>query len=110
MNSDIEKEIQEKGLIQERITPADIENVIKSEQYYRFPGTTLTICLLTLSNGFYVTGESGCENTEKFCEDLGKKRAKENAKRKIWVLESYLLRQKLHHMEQFESLIHKGDS
>lgn len=91
----IEAEIKTKGLTAPRITPADIDAAIKSEAYHRFSGTTLTICALTLRNGFIVTGESAAASPENFDEAIGKRIARDNARGKIWALEGYLLREKL---------------
>lgn len=95
-DSQIEKEIQEKGLTAPRVTPARLEEVINSEQYHVFPNSTFTACLLTLANGYTVLGESACASPENFDAALGRKIARDNAKNKIWALEGYLLRQKLH--------------
>jgi len=95
-DSEIEKEIIAKGLTAPRVTPQRLEDVIASEQYYVFPGTTFTACLLTLTNGYTVSGESACASPENFNEEIGRKIARENAKNKIWALEGYLLRQQLH--------------
>ena len=95
-DSEIEKEIQAKGLTAPRITPEYLESVIVSEQYHVFPNTTFTACLLTLANGYHVPGESACASPENFNAELGRKIAREHAKNKIWALEGYLLRQKLH--------------
>lgn len=95
-DSQIEKEIQDKGLTAPRITPKDIESAIVKEQFHVFEGSTFTSCLLTLTNGFTVHGESACASVENFDVELGKKIARDNAKNKIWMLEGYLLRQKLH--------------
>ena len=92
---DIEKEIQSKGLINARVTPDRLEKVIVSEQYYVYPNTTFTTCLLTLENGYNVLGESACVDAKNFNADIGRKIARENAKNKIWPLEGYLLRQSL---------------
>lgn len=92
----IEKEIQDKGLNAPRLTPALIDAAIKSEDYHVFPGTTLTVCALTLQNGFIVTGESAAASPANFDVDLGRKIARDNARNKIWAFEGYLLRQKLH--------------
>lgn len=94
----IEKEIQEKGLTAPRITPTDIDNTIVSEQYYVFPNTTFTVCLLTLKNGYTVSGESACASPENFDAAIGRKIARENARNKIWALEGYALRNKLSQM------------
>ena len=90
----IEQEIQEKGLIEVRITPADIEAVIHDEKYHVIPGTTTTICCLVLRNGFTVIGESSCLSAKNFDQEIGREISKDNAKDKIWALEGYLLKQK----------------
>ena len=95
-DSNIEKEIQEKGLTAPRVTPNQLEKVIVSEQYHVFPNTTFTSCLLTLVNGYTVLGESACASPENFNADIGRKIARDNAKNKIWALEGYLLRDRLH--------------
>jgi hypothetical protein len=103
----IEKEIQEKGLTAPRVTPERINEVISGEYYFtaadatkespQLPGLELlTFCVLVLQNGFTVTGESSCASPENFDADLGRKIARQNAVNKIWPLEGYLLRQKLH--------------
>ena len=53
------------------------------------------ICALTLTNGFMVTGESACASLENFDLDLGETIAYQNARKKIWAYEGYLLRDKL---------------
>lgn len=92
---EIENEIQAKGLNAPRLKPADIDQAIVSEQYYVFPKTTLTVCALTLKNGFIVTGESAAASPENFDKEVGRKIARENARNKIWSLEGYVLRNKL---------------
>ena len=92
---DIEKEIQDKGLTAARITPAHLDNVIVGEDYHVFEGSQLTVCCLTLVNGFTVTGESACASPENFDAEIGRKIARSNARDKIWALEGYLLKQNL---------------
>jgi exopolyphosphatase/pppGpp-phosphohydrolase len=93
--TEIENEIQAKGLNAPRLTPALIDATIVSEQYHVFPGTTMTVCALTLRNGYIVIGESAAASPENFDEAIGRKIARENARNKIWALEGYLLREKL---------------
>lgn len=79
-----------------RVTPAQIEAVVTHELYLQPHGTTLTICVLVLRNGFTVTGESACADPANFDQEIGQRIARENAKQKIWALEGYLLRQRLY--------------
>ena len=109
----IEQEIQSKGLNAPRLTPEDIDSKIKYVEYIlprdvckRDNGVevfdaplslqTLTFCILTLENGFTVTGESACASPDNFDAEIGKKVAYQNAREKIWGLEGYLLKQKLY--------------
>jgi len=92
---EIEQEINEKGLNSERLTPDDIDRSIINEDYHVFENTCFTVCLLTLKNGFNVSGESSCVSPENFDVEIGRKIAKENARNKIWMLEGYLLKEKL---------------
>ena len=92
---EIENEIKLKGLTAPRITPEHINKKIMSADYHVFPGTTVTVCCLTLTNGFTVIGESACASQENFDAELGRKIAAGNAKEKIWALEGYLLRERL---------------
>ena len=91
----LEKEIQDKGLNAPRLTPAHIDAQITGEAYYVFQGTTLTVCALTLRNGFHVVGESAAASPSNFDVEIGRKIARDNARAKIWALEGYLLRSKL---------------
>jgi hypothetical protein len=93
---ELEKEIQDKGLTAARLTPELIDNAIASEQYHVFDGSCLTVCCLTLKNGFTVTGESACASPANFDAVIGQKIARQNARDKIWALEGYLLKQRLH--------------
>ena len=122
-DTQIEQEIQAKGMTAPRITPDDIEANIASEHYFTaeegvhaaiaITGTTpgwpcddvgnlipkplrlLTFCVLVLRNGFTVTGESACASPENFDAEVGRKIARQNAVNKIWPLMGYELRSKL---------------
>lgn len=93
-SDETEKLIQEKGLTAPRLTPDHIENTIAKEDYFKLTDV-LTVCVITLQNGFTVTGESACASPENFDAEVGNKIARENAKEKIWQLEGYLLKQRL---------------
>lgn len=91
----LEQEINEKGLNAPRLTPDLIDATIKEVEYHVFQNTCLTVCCMTLKNGFTVTGESACASPANFNKDIGEKIAYENARNKIWALEGYLLKQRL---------------
>lgn len=92
----IEEQIQEKGLNAPRLTPELIDDCIVDEDYHVFPGTTVTVCCLTLKNGYNVCGESAAASPENFDESIGRQIARRNARDKIWSLEGYLLKQRLY--------------
>lgn len=79
-----------------RVTLEQIENLIVAEQYHVFPGTTVTVCCLSLRNGFNAVGHSACVSPQAFDAEKGKQYARENAREQVWALEGYLLRQMLH--------------
>jgi len=117
--TDIEQEIQAKGLTAPRVTPADVENEIASEHYFTAadgyrsapcfdpngqptdclpppaPLELLTFCVLVLRNGFTVTGESACASPENFDAEIGRKIARKNAVEKVWPLLGFRLRDRL---------------
>jgi hypothetical protein len=72
-----------------------LEERIKDVDYLVLPGTTVTICSITMVNGFSVRGESACVDPKNFDEAKGRKYAYEDAFGKLWQLEGYLLADKL---------------
>jgi len=117
MDDEIEQEIQAKGKTAPRVTPQTIGDAIVGEFFFSAlegadaafeasdgPNTwehreqlgCLTFCVLVLRNGFTVTGESACASPENYDYEIGRKIARQNAIAKIWPLEGYLLRDRLH--------------
>jgi hypothetical protein len=110
----IEQEIQAKGKTAPNVTPADVEANIAHgffftakeaadglfDRVYNQQGLVeapdslklLTFCVITLKNGFVVTGESACASPENFDEKISRKIARENAINKIWPLMEYKLK------------------
>lgn len=91
-----ETELQGCGATGTRLTPEHIDSVIKGVKYHQFDSSTLIVCAIELENGFRVTGESACVSGGNFNASIGMRLAYEDARKKIWALEGYLLRQKLH--------------
>lgn len=117
-DASIEQDIIDKGLTAPRVTPADIEaNIVREDYFTARDGVTgakwnaepritmidttpvalslLTFCVLTLRNGFTVTGESACASPENFDAEVGRKIARANALQKVWPLMGYALKQQL---------------
>lgn len=94
MPESTEQMIQDRNLNAPRLTPTLIEDTIVKVEFHKLT-EVLTVCVLTLRNGFTVTGESACASPENYNQEIGEKVARENAFDKIWVLEGYLLKQLL---------------
>jgi hypothetical protein len=101
-DSAIEGVIQAKGLNAPRIKPVEIDALHCSLQVltHHFPGTTTTIAIAALPDGFVVgTGQSSCISAANFDADIGAQIASDNAlkaaREKLWELEGYLLRSQL---------------
>ena len=90
----VEQMLQDKELNAPRLTPQDVLAKIQKCEFHKVTDV-LTICVLTLENGFTVTGESACASPENYDREIGEKIAKTNAVEKIWPLEGYLLKQSL---------------
>jgi hypothetical protein len=93
-----ESRIKELGLNAPRLNPADIDATIVSETFTILPSGKCMICELTLRNGFSVRGESGAVSKENFNKEIGMKISREDARRKVWGFEGYLLQEKLYQM------------
>lgn len=91
----IENAIKEKGLNAPRLSPADIDSVIAGETFTVLPSGKVMVCELTLRNGFTVRGEAACVSKANFNEEIGKAVSRENARKKVWELEGYLLQERL---------------
>ena len=106
--SSVEQQILTKGLVAPRVTPADVDAAIASEQYHVFPGSCKTVCELTLTNGFSVTGESACASPANFDAEIGRQIAKRNARDEIWQLLGFELKSKLNLVGKAQGLL-EGD-
>ncbi|AYO86316.1 hypothetical protein EBB05_26120 [Methylobacterium brachiatum] len=76
-----------------RVTVESMEAKVESAEFFR--SKTLTICILTLANGFTIVGKSACASPENYSQALGERYAYDDAFRQLWAFEGYLLRQSL---------------
>lgn len=81
-----------------RVTLQDVKDCIKSEEFLYTQ--TLTFCVLTLNNGWTVTGESACASPANYNKEIGDRLARDNAIGKIWACLGFELKSKLHMIEQ----------
>lgn len=81
------------------VTLNGIMDKVRSATYTVLPNGRTTICQLTLQNGFTVEGKSACVDIANFNKALGEKYAYEDAIRKIWELEGYLLAEMIYRDE-----------
>lgn len=90
------------------ITTQTIDARVDSINYTRIPNTTLTICTITMVNGFTVIGHSACVDPARFNQQMGEEIAYENAFEKLWELEGYLLAERVYQEKIKEA--NDGDS
>lgn len=80
-----------------RLTPTDIDGAIVDRRFHRLPDTAVTVCVLTLRNGAKVLGHNyGSIDPTKQDWAQGEAAAFALAREKVWELEGYLLRERLH--------------
>lgn len=73
-----------------RVTKEQMEARIVLRDFTKMSGT-LTHCMITLDNGYVVTGESACVNPENYNQAIGEKIAYDNAFNKLWPLFGFML-------------------
>lgn len=68
------------------------QRVDKVEFIYPDMLPTMTICVIKLDNGYVLVGESAPADPDNFDRALGQEYAYENAMKKLWPLEAYVMR------------------
>lgn len=74
------------------LTKDDLKALVVKEYYHRIPDSTVTVCAITLKNGFVVVGDSACIDPRKFDEEIGRQVAFDDAIEKVWELEGYRMK------------------
>lgn len=84
-----------------KVTIQMVGKAIVAGRYDIIPGTQITVCTLTLRNGAKVVGVNyGSIDPDKQDWEQGKNAAYEAAREKVWELEGYLVRQRMHEAKQ----------
>ena len=76
-----------------KVTIEQVLAEIAEETYTVLPSGRVTVCEITLRNGFTVRGESGVVFIENNIPELGRKYARERAIEQIWQLLGFRLRE-----------------
>ena len=69
----------------------------------------LTICTITLKNGYKLAGTSVCVDNQNYDPLIGNNCAFANALDKLWELESYLLKQKIYESQNNKVTLRNGN-
>lgn len=97
----LEREIQAKADVRweqgkaPRVTQEMVDAQIMGETYTVLPSGRVTVCELTLANGFTVRGESAVVFIENNVPQIGREIARKNAVDQIWQLLGFRLRAEL---------------
>jgi hypothetical protein len=75
------------------VTDESLNAKIHEVTFYKHKHQTL--CVIELKNGFFLNGEAAPAAPENYNESVGRHYAFLDARRKIWKVEGYLLRQRL---------------
>lgn len=67
--------------------------------------TTLTLCIITLDNGFSVRGESACVDPNEYNRDTGRLYAESAARSQLWLPMGFLLAEDRHRERQMAALL-----
>ncbi|SFG65451.1 Gp49 family protein [Methylobacterium gossipiicola] len=76
-----------------RVTADSITAKIAGSKFFR--DGVLTICIITMRNGFTHIGKSACASPENYDQAAGERYAYDDAFRQAWAFEAYLLRETL---------------
>lgn len=100
-----------------KMTPADLEKFVAHEYFFTasqgvraagylplddLPGSLccMTFCVIVMTNGYILTGQSACADPADFNADLGQKLARQDAIKQMWPLVGFVRRDQLHEAEK----------
>lgn len=98
--TELEQQIQDKGLTAPRVTPSDLDAAIDSVDVVKHitpSGSVLRWAVLNLKNGFSVTGKpSAAVSAANDKEEIGRQVAYDNARNELWAFLGYQLKEQLY--------------
>jgi hypothetical protein len=85
-----------------------LELLVAHEEFTRLPGTNVTICAMTVKNGFVIIGKSACVHAEDYDQAIANKVAHEDAIGQLWQFEGYIAKEREHNRELNAALIERA--
>lgn len=73
----------------EKVTYQEVKDAVYGKEFILLPDMRTTICMLTLDNGFTVTGQSTTVDRAHFDKTAGEEAALKDAESHIWMLLAY---------------------
>lgn len=89
-----------------KLTVEYLNSLVNSAEYVH--QGLLTICTITLKNGFQLVGTSACVSKDNYDVQIGRNIAYENAFAKLWELEGYALKQRIYESPNKEVTLRNG--
>jgi hypothetical protein len=82
-----------------RVTEQNLDVIIAASrvQYYRFPGTTHTVCCIKTPSGYTLIGDSACINEEDYDKEAGEKFAMAKARAQLHAVQAYWVKMRAFH-------------
>lgn len=90
-----------------KLTVEHLNSLVNGAEYVH--QGLLTICTITLKNGLQLVGTSACVSKDNYDVQIGRNIAYENAFAKLWELEGYALKQRIHESQSTEVTLRNGN-
>ncbi|MFY1005736.1 Gp49 family protein [Pasteurella multocida] len=91
----------------DKLTKEYLDGLVEKMEYVH--QGLLTICTITLKNGFQLVGTSACVSADNFDAKIGEDIAYKNAFEKLWELEGYLLKQRIYEQRGTNVTLRNGN-
>lgn len=91
----------------DKLTKEYLDGLVEKTEYVH--QGLLTICTITLKNGFKLVGTSACVSADNFNAEIGEDISCKNAFEKLWELEGYLLKQRIYEQRGTKVTLRNGN-
>lgn len=79
---------------QKRLTPDFLQSKVAKTEFHKL-SETLTVAVVTTTNGFQLVGKSACADPANYNQEIGERVAYDDAFKQLWALEGYVLRESI---------------